>query len=85
MRKTYLDNGSTSFPKAPGVGKAMNYFIEEIGWSFWETRTSVIKICFSQKLMTWQRKYMTRGVSFADCFILAMKDTSYLRPVLHIV
>lgn len=31
MRKTYLDNGSTSFPKAPGVGKAMNYFIEEIG------------------------------------------------------
>ncbi len=31
MRKTYLDNGSTSFPKAPGVGKAMSYFIEEIG------------------------------------------------------
>ena len=31
MTKTYLDNGSTSFPKAPGVGKAMNYFIEEIG------------------------------------------------------
>lgn len=22
MRKVYLDNGSTSFPKAPGVGEA---------------------------------------------------------------
>lgn len=31
MKKTYLDNGSTSFPKAPGVGQAMGHFIEEIG------------------------------------------------------
>jgi len=27
MRKLYLDNGSTSFPKAPGVGEAMADFI----------------------------------------------------------
>lgn len=31
MRKIYLDNGSTSFPKAPGVGKAMASFIENVG------------------------------------------------------
>lgn len=31
MKKTYLDNGSTSFPKAPGVGRAMCEFIEEVG------------------------------------------------------
>lgn len=31
MRKTYLDNGSTSFPKAPGVGNAMSDFIENVG------------------------------------------------------
>lgn len=31
MNKIYLDNGSTSFPKAPGVGKAMADFIENIG------------------------------------------------------
>ncbi len=31
MRKTYLDNGSTSFPKAPGVGEAMCEFITNVG------------------------------------------------------
>ena len=31
MHKIYLDNGSTSFPKAPGVGKAMADFIEKVG------------------------------------------------------
>lgn len=31
MRKIYLDNGSTSFPKAPGVGEAMAEFITEVG------------------------------------------------------
>lgn len=31
MKKVYLDNGSTSFPKAPGVGAAMSSFIEETG------------------------------------------------------
>ena len=31
MSKIYLDNGSTSFPKAPGVGRAMADFIEKVG------------------------------------------------------
>ncbi len=31
MNKIYLDNGSTSFPKAPGVGRAMGDFIEKVG------------------------------------------------------
>ena len=31
MGKIYLDNGSTSFPKAPGVGRAMADFIEKVG------------------------------------------------------
>ena len=31
MSKIYLDNGSTSFPKAPGVGKAMADFVEKVG------------------------------------------------------
>lgn len=31
MRRVYLDNGSTTFPKAPGVGASMNHFIEEVG------------------------------------------------------
>ena len=31
MRKVYLDNGSTSYPKAPGVGEAMSDFIIHVG------------------------------------------------------
>ena len=31
MKRIYFDNGSTSFPKAPGVGKAMADFIEKVG------------------------------------------------------
>ena len=29
----YLDNGATSFPKAPGVGERMKFYIEQIGVS----------------------------------------------------
>lgn len=31
MRKVYLDNGATSYPKAPGVGEAMCQFITQVG------------------------------------------------------
>ena len=31
MKRVYLDNGSTSYPKAPGVGQAVFDFIENIG------------------------------------------------------
>jgi selenocysteine lyase/cysteine desulfurase len=31
MERIYLDNGATSFPKAPGVGEAMKHYIEDIG------------------------------------------------------
>lgn len=31
MQGVYLDNAATSYPKAPGVGEAVKYFIEEIG------------------------------------------------------
>ena len=31
MRTVYLDNGATSFPKAPGVGRAMADYIEKVG------------------------------------------------------
>lgn len=33
MDKIYLDNGSTSFPKAPGVGQAMMNYIENGGYN----------------------------------------------------
>lgn len=31
MKRIYMDNGATSYPKAPGVAEAMSYFITEIG------------------------------------------------------
>ena len=31
MENVYLDNGATSFPKAPGVGEAMCRYIQRVG------------------------------------------------------
>jgi cysteine desulfurase family protein len=31
MKKVYVDNGSTSFPKAPGVSDAMKSFLDDLG------------------------------------------------------
>lgn len=31
VKKIYLDNAATSFPKAPGVGDAVRHFIDQIG------------------------------------------------------
>lgn len=31
MKRTYLDNGATSFPKAPGVAEAINNYILNVG------------------------------------------------------
>lgn len=31
MKRIYLDNGATSYPKAPGVGDAVKRFIDDIG------------------------------------------------------
>ena len=33
MRKVYMDNGATSYPKAPGVGEAMADYIINVGRS----------------------------------------------------
>jgi cysteine desulfurase family protein len=31
LKRIYLDNGATSYPKAPGVGDAVKHFIDDIG------------------------------------------------------
>lgn len=31
MKRVYLDNGATSYPKAPGVGDAIKHYIDDIG------------------------------------------------------
>ena len=31
MKRIYVDNGSTSFPKAPGVGESIKEYIEKVG------------------------------------------------------
>ena len=33
MNKIYCDNGSTSFPKAPGLGRAVEQHIENNGYN----------------------------------------------------
>ena len=31
MNRVYFDQAATSFPKAPGVGDAMKYYLENVG------------------------------------------------------
>jgi cysteine desulfurase family protein len=31
LQEVYLDNGATSYPKAPGVGEAVKHFLDDIG------------------------------------------------------
>ena len=31
MKRIYLDNAATSYPKAPGLGDAMKHFVDDIG------------------------------------------------------
>lgn len=79
----YMDNGSTSYPKAPGVGKAMWAYIENIGVNInrgsynranntlmdvWDTREKI------QRLMNCNKN---------DCVVFTSGATSAINQILQ--
>jgi len=54
-KNVYMDNGATSFPKAPGVGQAMSGYINEVGCSVnrgaYESAFSAENIVFETREM----------------------------------
>ena len=75
MRKVYLDNGSTSFPKAPGVGEAMSKFITEVGCNVSRGGYETAYIL--------EKPYLKPDRCCAACSISRMRNTWYLRQALH--
>lgn len=82
MKKIYLDNGSTSFPKAPGVGEAMRDFIENVGCNvgrggysaaydladkIYETRTKLARLFGFRGA---ERVIFTPGVTYSLNYII---------------
>lgn len=60
MRRIYLDNGATSFPKAPGVIEAMTQYLTELG-------TNVGRGAYAQAFET-QRTILALRESLSDFF-----------------
>ncbi|WP_430883538.1 aminotransferase class V-fold PLP-dependent enzyme [Fusibacter sp. JL216-2] len=83
MKRIYLDNGATSFPKAPGVAKAINNYILNIG-------TSVGRGAYAEAFETEGIVYDTREL-LADMFgaedsknvIFTKNITESLNVLLH--
>ena len=61
MRYVYMDNGATSFPKAPGVAESMSDYILNVGTTLIEELTVHLL-----KLKTY---YETRS-SYVNCSVL---------------
>jgi cysteine desulfurase family protein len=55
MKRIYLDNGATSYPKAPGVGDAVKYFIDNVGIN---ANRSGYKVSFSTEEVVFATREM---------------------------
>ena len=71
MKRVYLDNGSTSFPKAPGVSDAVKFFMDEVGANVnrggYETAYSAEDVIMETRVMLknlFNCPYKTRNVIF---------------------
>ena len=69
MKRVYLDNGSTSFPKAPGVSDAVKFFMDEVGANVnrggYETAYSAEDVIMETRVMLknlFNCPYKTRNV-----------------------
>ena len=83
MKRIYLDNGATSFPKAPGVAKAINNYILNIG-------TSVGRGAYAEAFETEGIVYDTRellaeifGAEDSKSVIFTKNITESLNVLLH--
>src|SRR6056297_142404 len=58
-KNVYMDNGATSFPKAPGVGQAMSGYINEVGCS---VNRGAYESAFSAENIVFETREMIAGL-----------------------
>ena len=93
MKRVYLDNASTSYPKAPGVGEAVKNFIEQVGTNvnrggyeaayaaedvIIETREMLCKLFHFDKV---KNVIFTPNITYSLNYIIK----GYLRPGDHVL
>ncbi len=83
MKRTYLDNGATSFPKAPGVAEAINNYILNVG-------TNIGRGAYSEAFETESVVYETRellsemfGAEDSKNVVFTKNVTESLNVLLH--
>lgn len=59
MKRVYLDNGATSYPKAPGVGDRMKYYLDNVGCNI---NRSGYTSSFSAEEVVYEAREMIAGL-----------------------
>lgn len=93
MRRVYLDNGSTSFPKAPGVTDAMKNFMDNVGTNInrggYEDAYAAEDVIFStrEKLCSLFHFPRSRNVIFTPNITYSLNYIikGYLKPGDHVL
>jgi len=83
MKRTYLDNGATSFPKAPGVAESINNYILNVG-------TNIGRGAYSEAFQTESLVFETRemiaelfGAEDSKNVVFTKNVTESLNVLLH--
>ena len=94
MQRVYLDNGSTSFPKAPGVSDAVKFFMDEVGANVnrggYETAYSAEDVIMETRVMLknlFNCPYKTRNVIFTPNITYSLNYIikGWLKPGDHVL
>ena len=94
MKRVYLDNGSTSFPKAPGVSDAVKFFMDEVGANVnrggYETAYSAEDVIMETRVMLknlFNCPYKTRNVIFTPNITYSLNYIikGWLKPGDHVL
>ena len=67
MKRIYLDNASTAFPKAPGTGEAVRKYIEEGCISLYRTESRMMESGFDTLLSLRTQLSALYGFSHPEC------------------
>ena len=94
MKRVYLDNGSTSFPKAPGVSDAVKFCMDEVGANVnrggYETAYSAEDVIMETRVMLknlFNCPYKTRNVIFTPNITYSLNYIikGWLKPGDHVL
>lgn len=82
MKRIYLDNASTAFPKAPGTGEAVRKYIEEGCISLYRTESRMMESGFDTLLSLRTQLSALYGFSHPECIAFTMNITEAMNWII---